>query len=90
MFGGARGLSAEQRGTFLAAALAGLTRSYAENPPPATFRIIASPLVTWIWLGALIVFAGGLIALWPAARDRARPAPRRRPARASARELGRA
>ena len=24
-----------------------------------------SPLVTWIWLGALIVFAGGLITLWP-------------------------
>ena len=37
-------------------------------PPPATFRVLISPLVTWIWLGALIVFAGGLIALWPAPR----------------------
>ncbi|HWI22389.1 MAG TPA: heme lyase CcmF/NrfE family subunit [Baekduia sp.] len=32
----------------------------------ATFRFIASPLVGWIWVGAIIVFAGGLIALWPA------------------------
>jgi hypothetical protein len=24
-----------------------------------------SPLVTWLWLGALIMAAGGLIALWP-------------------------
>jgi len=31
--------------------------------------------VAWIWIGGLIVFAGGLIALWPApdaARGRAR------------------
>ena len=26
------------------------------------FRVLVSPLVTWIWLGALIVFGGGLIA----------------------------
>jgi len=39
---------------------------YAENPPPATFRLLASPLVTWIWLGGLIVIGGALIALWPA------------------------
>jgi cytochrome c-type biogenesis protein CcmF len=25
-------------------------------------------MVTWIWLGALIVFLGGLIALWPSPR----------------------
>ena len=60
------------------------------DPPPATFRIIVSPLVTWIWLGALIVFAGGLIALWPApARRRAPPRAGAAPARV-ARELGRA
>jgi hypothetical protein len=23
-------------------------------------------MVTWIWLGALLTFAGGLVALWPA------------------------
>jgi cytochrome c-type biogenesis protein CcmF len=29
------------------------------------FLMIVSPLVTWIWLGALIIAFGGLIALWP-------------------------
>ena len=60
----------------LAEALRGLARSYADDPPPATFRLLVSPMVTWIWIGALIVFLGGLIALWPS--PRARPPPRRR------------
>jgi cytochrome c-type biogenesis protein CcmF len=33
--------------------------------PPATFRLIVNPMVTWIWVGGLIVLAGALIALWP-------------------------
>ena len=45
---------------------------------PAQFRLIVSPLVAWIWIGGLIVFAGGLIALWPA--PDAAPGPRRGPA----------
>jgi cytochrome c-type biogenesis protein CcmF len=60
-----------------------------ERPPAATFRMIGSPLVTWIWLGAIVTFLGGLLALWPAP-DAAR---RRATARASARvaqDLGRA
>ena len=79
-----------QRGAFLGAGAApGSSRATATTPPPATFRLLVSPLVTWIWLGALIVFAGGLIALWPA------PARARAPVRAGyaarvARELGRA
>ena len=75
MFAGAE-LSPEQRDAFLGQALAGLTRSYANDPPPATFRLIVSPMVTWIWIGALIAFLGGLIALWPP--------PARRPRRATA------
>ena len=50
------------------------------------FRFIVSPLVAWIWLGGLIVFAGGLIALWPApdaARGRARAGYAARVARTS-------
>jgi len=39
---------------------------YEVRPPPASFRLIVSPLVGWIWLGGMIVAAGGLIALWPA------------------------
>jgi cytochrome c-type biogenesis protein CcmF len=46
--------------------IAAIVRRYQDDPPPATFRLIASPLVTWIWLGALVVAAGGLVALWPA------------------------
>ena len=89
VFAAAEKLSDEQRGIFLAQALTGLTRSYADDPPPATFRILVSPLVTWIWVGALIVFAGGLIALWPSARGAQRMVSAGYAARL-ARELGRA
>jgi cytochrome c-type biogenesis protein CcmF len=60
-----------------------LAREYLKQPPPAQFHFIVSPLVMWIWIGGLIVFGGGLIALWPApsairrrvaARSRSRPA----------------
>jgi cytochrome c-type biogenesis protein CcmF len=70
-------------------ALAAVVENYKKAPPAATFRIITSPLVTWIWLGGLIVVGGGLIALWPAPRTvRGRAWV---PARARvARELGRA
>lgn len=47
-------------------ALAAIARHYLVSPPPAQFRLIVSPLVTWIWLGGLLAFAGGLIAIWPA------------------------
>jgi cytochrome c-type biogenesis protein CcmF len=43
-----------------------LARSYLQHPPPAQFHFIVSPLVMWIWVGGLIVFGGGLIAIWPA------------------------
>ncbi len=46
-------------------ALDGLVSSYVADPPPATFRVLVSPLVTWIWVGALIAILGSLIALWP-------------------------
>ncbi|HZB75734.1 MAG TPA: cytochrome c-type biogenesis CcmF C-terminal domain-containing protein, partial [Solirubrobacteraceae bacterium] len=89
VFADADELTPEQRGAFLGEALQGLARSYTDSPPPATFRVIASPLVTWIWLGALIVFAGGVIALWPAGARARRPADAAQLARV-ARELTRA
>jgi cytochrome c-type biogenesis protein CcmF len=61
-----------ERGRLLAEALRGLAARYADDPPPATFRILVSPMVTWIWIGALIVLAGALIALWPTPRTLAR------------------
>jgi cytochrome c-type biogenesis protein CcmF len=65
-------LTAQQANTFLAEALQGLTASYAKDPPPATFRLLISPLVTWIWLGALLVLLGAGIAGWPTPRGMAR------------------
>jgi len=89
VFAAAKELPPAERDVFLARALEGLTRSYAADPPPATFRLIVSPLVSWIWLGALVVFAGGLIAGWPTPRRAPRPVGAAYAARV-ARELGRA
>ncbi|MBA2763787.1 MAG: heme lyase CcmF/NrfE family subunit [Thermoleophilaceae bacterium] len=55
-----------------AAILREIVESYRSEPPPATFRVIVSPLAAWIWLGGAIVMAGALIALWPAAGARRR------------------
>jgi cytochrome c-type biogenesis protein CcmF len=55
-------------------ALGVIAGRYLRQPPPATFRLIDSPLVTWIWVGGMIVFVGGLIAIWPSAALARRPA----------------
>jgi cytochrome c-type biogenesis protein CcmF len=83
---------ADDRGrqlAFLGEALRGLARSYTDDPPAATFRFIVSPLVTWIWVGALIVLGGAGIALWPAGARARNPATAAGLARV-ARELERA
>jgi cytochrome c-type biogenesis protein CcmF len=65
-------------------AIRGLASQFVSHPWGVQFLIIVSPLVTWIWLGAMIIAAGGLIALWPVpvlARRRAASAyPSRPPA----------
>jgi cytochrome c-type biogenesis protein CcmF len=53
-------------------AIVALAESYAENPPPATFRVIVNPLVVWIWIGALVGLGGAAFALWPSAAARRR------------------
>ena len=45
-----------------------LTQRWVTRPWATQFKIIVSPLVTWLWLGAIITALGGLIALWPAPR----------------------
>jgi cytochrome c-type biogenesis protein CcmF len=65
-------LTPEQANAFLAEALRGLTAGYTDNPPPATFRLLISPLVTWIWVGAFVILFGALIAIWPSPRGMAR------------------
>jgi cytochrome c-type biogenesis protein CcmF len=49
-------------------AIAVLAREYLRHPPPAQFHLLVSPLVMWIWIGGLIVFGGGLLALSPGRR----------------------
>jgi len=65
------------------AAIVGLTSRFVRHPWPVTFLLIVSPLVTWIWLGAIIIAFGGLISLWPL------PAPARRRSTAAARTIPR-
>jgi cytochrome c-type biogenesis protein CcmF len=48
-----------------AQAITGLTSQFVTHPWSVNFLLIVSPLVTWIWLGAIIIAIGGLIALWP-------------------------
>jgi cytochrome c-type biogenesis protein CcmF len=47
------------------AAVSGISRRFITHTWPVEFLIIVAPLVTWIWIGAMIVAIGGLIALWP-------------------------
>ena len=42
------------------------------HAPPAAFRTIVSPLVSWIWIGGLIVLLGALVAAWPSPEARLR------------------
>ena len=58
--------------TVQAVVIAALVDGYRNDPPPATFRVIDSPLVSWIWIGAAIVLLGALIAIWPSPEARLR------------------
>jgi cytochrome c-type biogenesis protein CcmF len=66
VFAAATELPAAERSALLGETLRRLVARYSAEAPPARFRVLVSPLVTWIWVGALIVFTGGLIAIWPA------------------------
>jgi cytochrome c-type biogenesis protein CcmF len=52
--------------------VAALADRYRRDPPPASFRAIASPLVLWIWIGGGIVVLGALVAAWPSPEARLR------------------
>ena len=71
------------------ATFAGLVNNYVAHPRPATFRVIVSPLVTWIWIGGLLVFLGGGVAMWPGPDGMRRRVAGRYAARVAT-ELGRA
>jgi cytochrome c-type biogenesis protein CcmF len=46
--------------------------AYRASAPPAQFRTLVSPLVSWIWIGGAIVVLGALTALWPSPQARRR------------------
>ena len=56
----------------LALIVTALLENYRKDPPPATFRVIVSPLVSWIWLGGALVVLGALVAAWPSPEARLR------------------
>jgi cytochrome c-type biogenesis protein CcmF len=62
-----------------------IANGYLQDTPPAVFHVIVNPLVTWMWIGAIVALAGALIAVWPAPGAR-----RRRVASLQAARLGRA
>ncbi len=59
-------------GNVQAIAIAAIAEAYRRDPPPAAFRTIVSPLVSWIWIGGGIALLGALIAAWPTPEARLR------------------
>ncbi len=59
-------------GQVQAATVRRIAAGYTRHAPPATFRVIVNPLVTWMWIGALTALAGALIAIWPSPEARRR------------------
>jgi cytochrome c-type biogenesis protein CcmF len=84
-----RGRSVDQQVLAFRIGLQKVVDTYASGRPFATFRLIVSPLVAWIWIGGIIVFGGGLVSLWPAPDGARRRATAGYAARV-AQELGRA
>jgi cytochrome c-type biogenesis protein CcmF len=63
---------ADSSGDVQALIIAALSERYRNDPPPAAFRAIVSPLVAWIWIGGAIALLGALVAAWPAPEARLR------------------
>ena len=59
------GLPAKTQSLLLGQALRGLVARYVDQAPAAQFRILVSPMVFWLWFGAVVLVLGGLIAAWP-------------------------
>ncbi|MEA2332422.1 MAG: cytochrome c-type biosis protein CcmF [Thermoleophilaceae bacterium] len=63
---------ADSPGQVQAIVIRTLAELYRQDPPPAAFRAIVSPLVTWIWIGGAIAVLGALVAAWPSPEARLR------------------
>ncbi len=68
-------------------AVQAITGQYLKHPYPVQFLLIVSPLVTWLWGGALIIAIGGLISLIPAGLFTRRRKPEPEHSRVAVREL---
>ena len=64
-----------------------LANQYLKHRYPVQFLLIVSPLVTWLWTGAMIAFLGGLISLIPPALLARRRSPALERSRVAVREL---
>jgi len=65
---------AESDGDVRGLIITAIAEQYRRSPPPASFRAISSPLVSWIWIGGGILVLGALLAAWPAPQARMRRA----------------
>ncbi len=69
------------------AAVEGIAAQYLKHHYAVQFLFIVSPLVTWLWTGAMIAFLGGLIALIPPALVARRRSPMAERSPVAVREL---
>ena len=64
-----------------------IAAQYTKHSYPIEFQLIVSPLVTWLWAGALIIFLGGFISLLPPGLFARRRSPEPEHSRVAVREL---
>jgi cytochrome c-type biogenesis protein CcmF len=55
-----------------AVVMAAIVTRYATHAPPASFHVLVSPLIVWIWVGGAVVLLGALTAIWPSPEARRR------------------
>jgi len=36
----------------------------------ATFKVVISPLIMWMWLGGVVLVGGTILAMWPGRREK--------------------
>jgi cytochrome c-type biogenesis protein CcmF len=63
---------ADAPGDVQAVVIAALAERYERVPVEANFRLIAFPMVGWIYIGGAVALLGGLLAIWPAPEARLR------------------
>ncbi len=59
-------LSSIDKPEIQALVITAIVDAYPRKATSATFRVIVNPMVTWIWIGGVIVLLGAITTLWPA------------------------